>query len=75
MQCIESTSEDTKEQLLTQVKCNPEYALHITESTDVAGFAQLQVSPDTLLKKTSRKSSHSVYHFQTDLQGVSNSRQ
>jgi hypothetical protein len=40
---MESISEDIKGQLLTRIKCSPEFAPQIDESTDVAGFAQLLV--------------------------------
>jgi hypothetical protein len=33
--------EDITEQLLTQIKCSPKFALQITESTDVVGLSQL----------------------------------
>jgi hypothetical protein len=38
--CIDSMSEDIKEQLLTRIKCSPIFALKIYKSTDVAGLAQ-----------------------------------
>jgi hypothetical protein len=67
-------SEDVKKQLLTRIKFSPKFAFQIDESTDVAGLAQLYLS-DTVSKKTSRKSSCSVYRFQIDVQGLIYSRQ
>jgi hypothetical protein len=43
MQCIESLSEDIKEQLLTRIKCSPKFSLQIDKSTDATGLAQLLV--------------------------------
>jgi hypothetical protein len=39
----QTESEGIEEQLLTQVKCSPKFAIQIDESTDVAGLPQLFV--------------------------------
>jgi hypothetical protein len=43
MQKIDLMWKDIKEQLLTQIKCSPEFSLQINESTDVAHLPQLLV--------------------------------
>jgi hypothetical protein len=78
VQQTESVSQNIKKHLQTGITCSPKFSLQVDKSTDVSGLAQLLVfvrHSATILKKTSRKNSCSIFLSHRDVQGVIYSRQ
>jgi hypothetical protein len=68
MRRIESMSEDIKEQLLTGLNAVQNLLFKSTNQQMLQDQLSYLYLSDTVSKKTSRKSSYSVYRFQRDVQ-------